>query len=320
MVLESKLMKRSEAVLLLGGAVAGASAPAFGQSLVTLKAGGVPEESATTALYAEQGGIFRRYGLDVHLEVQRSGTAVAAAVAGGAYQVGKSSIVPLIIAHAKGIPFVIVAPGGLYSAANPHIGLLVRADSPIKTAADMNGKTLGVSALEDLYTLGIKNWIDKNGGNSSTLKIVELPLSAIQGALEAGRIDAGGSTTPQLPESLAGGKVRLLAWMFDSIAPLFMYTGWFSMLDYVKKNRKTIDEFARAMEQSAQYVNGHHQQTIDMLSKYTGIEPSTIAHMTRATMGTSLDPKLLQPAIDVCAKYKVIPSAFNAREMLLGQT
>jgi NitT/TauT family transport system substrate-binding protein len=311
-------MNRRTAIALAGAGLAGIPSIASAVALTSLNAAGVPEESATSALFAEQSGIFRHYGLDVDLEQQRSGTAIAAGVAGGAYQVGKSSIVPLIIAHSKGIPFVIVAPGGLYSSAHPHIGLLVRADSPIKTAADMNGKTLGVSALDDLYTIGIKNWIDKNGGNSSTLKIVELPLSAIQGALELGRIDAGGSSTPQLQDGVDSGKVRVLAWMFDSVAPLFMYTGWFCTTDYVKQNRKVVEDFSRAIRQSAQYCNDHHQQTIDMLSKYSGIEPSTIAHMTRATMGTTLDPKLVQPAIDVCVKYKVIAAPFDARDMLVG--
>lgn len=309
-------MKRSDAVLLLGGALASAPYPAFGQSLTHLTAAGVPEEAVTSVLWAEQSGIFRRNGLDVDLQPQSSGTAIAAGVAGGAYQIGKSSIVPLIIAHAKGIPFVIVAPGGLYRAASPHIALLVRADSPIKTAADMNGKTLGVSALEDLYTLGIKNWIDKNGGNSSTLKIVELPASAVPSALETNRIDAGGSVMPQLQSALDTGKVRILAHMFDAIAPEFMYTAWFTTADYLKNNRKIVAAFARSVGQAALYVNGHHQQTIDMLSKFTNIEPGVVAKMVRATMGTTLDPKLVQPAIDVVVKYKVIQAAFDAREIL----
>ncbi|HXP92327.1 MAG TPA: ABC transporter substrate-binding protein [Candidatus Binatia bacterium] len=309
-------MKRSDAVLLLGGAVAGYPLAASGQGLTMLKAAGVPEEAVTSVLWAEQSGLFRRYGLDVDLQPQRSGTAIAAGVAGGAYQIGKSSIVPLITAHAKGIPFIIVAPGGLYRSAKPHIALLVRADSPIKTAVDMNGRTLGVSALEDLYTIGIKNWMDKNGGNSTTLKIVELPLSAIEGGLETGRIDAGGSVMPALQSSLDSGKVRILAHMFDAVAPEFMYTAWFTATDYLKNNRKTVAAFARAESQAAAYVNGHPQQTIDMLSKYTAIEPGVIARMTRASLGTTLDPKLLQPCVDMCAKYKVIASAFDARDML----
>ena len=38
--------------------------------------------------------------------------------------------------------------------------------------------------------------------------------------------------------------------------------------------------------------------------------------MTRALMATTLDPKLIQPVIDVCVRYKTIPSAFDATAMI----
>jgi NitT/TauT family transport system substrate-binding protein len=308
-------MNRSAAIAALGVAVL-ATQRAEAQSLVDLKAAGVPEESATPVLWAQESGLFQREGISVELDSQRSGTAIAAGVAGGGYQVGKSSIIPLITAFAKGIPFVLVAPGGLYRASKPHIAMIVAADSPIKTAADMNGKTLGVSALDDLYTLGIKLWLDKNGGDSSTLKIVELPLPAITDAIVAGRIDAGGSATPALQAAVASGKVRVLAHMFDAIAPEFMYTGWFSTKSYVASHLQAVRDFSRAERQAAAYVNDHPGQTVDTLSKFTGISADVIAKMTRAQMGTVLDPKLIQPVVDVCVRYKVIPAPINAADMI----
>jgi NitT/TauT family transport system substrate-binding protein len=308
-------MKRSEAVLLVGSGVV-APLAAGAQSLTSMAVAAVPEESVTPVLWAQQSGIFRRIGLSVDVVSERSGTAISAGVAGGAYQIGKSSIVPLIIAHSKGIPFVIVAPGGLYRSARPHIAMIGRRDSPIKVAADMNGKTIGVSALDDLYTISIKDWIDKNGGDSTTLKIVEMPTSAVMAALEARRIDAGGTSTPQLQEALDTGNVKVLAYMFDSIAPQFMYSGWFTTADYLKDNGKLIAGFARAESEAAAYVNGHAQETVSLLAKFSSINPDAIAKMVRASMGTTLDPKLLQPVIDVCAHYKVIPASFSAREML----
>jgi NitT/TauT family transport system substrate-binding protein len=309
-------MRRGTAISLLGAAFAAARGRAEGQALVALKAAGVPEESATPVLWAEQSGLFQRNGLTVELDAQRSGTAIAAGVAGGGYQVGKSSIIPLITAFAKGIPFVLVAPGGLYRAAKPHIAMIVAAGSPIRTASDMNGKTLGVSALDDLYTLGIKWWMDKNGGDSSTLKIVELPLPAITDAIVAGRIDAGGSATPALQAALDSGKVRVLSYMFDAIADEFMYTGWFSNSNYVASHLQIMRSFSRAERQAAEYVNDHPAQTVDALSKFTAISPDVIAKMTRAQMGTALDPKLIQPVVDVCVHYKVIPAPIDAAQMI----
>jgi NitT/TauT family transport system substrate-binding protein len=312
-------IERRLAISMLGAAVLATREGAVGQELDTLKAAGVPEESATPVLWAEQSGLFRTGGLTVDLESQRSGTVIAAGVAGGAYQVGKSSIIPLITAFAKGIPFVLVAPGGLYRSSKPHIAMIVAADSPIRTAADMNGKTLGVSALDDLYTLGIKQWMDKNGGDSSTLKIVELPLPAVTDAIVSGRIDAGGSATPALQAALDSGKVRVLSYMFDAIASEFMYTGWFSNRTYVASHLGIMRDFSRAERQAAAYVNEHPAQTVALLSKFTAIKPDIIAKMTRAQMGTTLDPKLIQPVVDVCVRYKVIPSPIDAAQMIASQ-
>ena len=309
-------VKRGAAISLLGAAVLAPAVSARAQTVVTLKAAGVPEVSAVPVLWAEQKGLFRRVGLEVDLDPQRSGTAIAAGVAGGGYQVGKSSIIPLIIAFAKGVPFQLVAPGGLYRAAKPHIAMIVAANSPIRTAADMNGKTLGVSALDDLYTLGIRWWMDKNGGDSSTLKIVELPLPAVRDAIVAGRIDAGGSATPALQAALDSGTVRVLSYMFDAIAPEFMYTAWFSNKDFIASHLDAVRNFSRAERQAAAYVNEHPEQTVDMLSKFTSIKPEVIAKMTRAQMGTALDPKLLQPVVDVCVRYKAISAPIDAAKMI----
>lgn len=305
-----------KAVLAGLGSVVLATRGAEAQSLISLKAAGVPEESATPVLWAQQRGLFQRAGISVDLQSQRSGTAIAAGVAGGGYQVGKSSIIPLITAFAKGIPFVLVAPGGFYRASKPTIAMIVAADSPIKTAADMNGKTIGVSALDDLYTLAIKLWIDKNGGDSSTLKIVELPLPAIADAIAAGRIDAGGSAMPALQAALDSGKVRVLSHMFDAFAPEFMYTAWFSTKSTVASQLQAIREFSRVERQAAAYVNEHPEQTVDALSKFTGISADVIAKMTRAHMGTVLDPKLIQPVVDVCVRYNIIPAPINAADMI----
>ena len=70
------------------------------------------------------------------------------------------------------------------------------------------------------------------------------------------------------------------------------------------------------MRDAATYTNAHHQQTVDLLAKYTGATTETIARMRRVPVATTVDPKLIQPTIDVCAKYKVIPATFDAREMI----
>jgi NitT/TauT family transport system substrate-binding protein len=309
-------MKTSRRSAIVSLACASLAGPALAQSLKTIKAAGVPEDSATPVLWAQQSGIFRRYGLDVQLESQRSGAAIVAGVVGGAYQIGKSSLAALVIAHTKGVPIVCIAPAGLYDTANPVIALLVKADSPFRTGADLNNKTVAVSSLNDVYTLAAKAWVDQNGGNSSTLKLLELPVTAVAEAVANGRVDAAGCAMPALQEALDGGRVKILSHFYDAIAPRFLVQAWFTTSDYAKKNPGVVRAFARGEHDGAVYANAHHQQTVDAEAKFTGIEAGVIAKMTRFTYATSLDARDIQPLIDVSAKYKVISAPYDARELI----
>jgi NitT/TauT family transport system substrate-binding protein len=298
------------AAFVLSGAVARA------QALTPIRMAGSVNDDVTPMLVALANGSLKRAGMDVTLDKATSGSAVSAGVVGGTYQIGKSSVAGLITAHAKGFPFVFVAPGGLYESKAPVTALMVRADSAIRNGADLNGKTVAVSSIGDLYTLSLKGWVDQHGGDSTTLKLTEIPLSSVPAALEAGRIDAGCLEEPEVSEALESGKTRVIGHMFDSIAPRFMYTGWFSTLEFATQNRPLLDRFRAAFRDAANYSNAHHAETVAVSSQFTLIDPAIVAKGTRVTAQTVLDPKLIQPVIEASAKYKTIPASFDARDMI----
>jgi len=293
--------------------------PAAGaQTATTLAVAGVPEDSITPVLYGVQSGLFKRNGLDVQLTPERSGPAITAGVAGGAYQIGKSSITPLILAHSKGLALVIVAPAGVYNSSAPIDGMFVRTDSPVKTAADLNGKTFGVYGIGDIWTISARAWMDKNGGDSASLKFVELPISAMVEAIASGRVDAGAMNEPALEVALTSPRIRLLSRPLAGIAPRFLYTAWFASTEYAAAHRPAMDAFGRAMREAATYCNAHHEQTVDLISGFTSVDAATIRKMQRVEQGVGSDPKLVQPVIDQMAKSKAIPAPFDARELFLS--
>lgn len=293
--------------------------PAVGSAaaLTAVRVGGVPEDSITPALWAAQSGTFKKFGLDVDVQSQRSGSNVASAVLGGSYAFGKSSLPSLIIAHTKNIPFVLVAPGGLYEAANPIIRLLVRSDSPFKTGADLNGKTIAVSSLSDMYVIATRDWVEKHGGDAASLKLIEMPISAVAPALEQGRIDAGCCIEPELQAALASGKVKALCAPCDAISPDYLYSGWFTTADYAAKNKAVVEAFGKAILEANAYCAKHHSETEAALSKFSSVPVATIAKMRRVNDATVLDAKLIQPLIDAAARTNVIPKSFDAKELLV---
>lgn len=303
---------------LLAGTAALAVAPlaARAQALTPISAAGTPEDGYTPALWAQAAGIFRAHGLDARFSTMRSGSATVAAVVGGAYEFGKGSIMSLINAHIHGVPVVLIFPGGVYHPTLPHSGMIVRADSPIKTGADLDGKLVAVSALDDLFTIGAYAWADAHGGDWRTLKLVEIPADAIPSAVESGRVDVGNTVDPYLRAALDTKQVRFLADTDSAIAPSFIETCWFATHDYVRANPSVIAAFRAALHEASVYANGHHAQTVNVFAQFTKMDPGVVARMTRMNYGTELDPRLIQPVIDDAAKYKVIPATFDASDFI----
>jgi NitT/TauT family transport system substrate-binding protein len=316
------LRTRRSALAALGAAAATLTVPriARAQTPIPLVLAGVPEDSITPVLYGIQSGLFKKYGLDVTVQAQRSGPAISSAVLGGAYQIGKASITPLILGHAKGVPFTVVAPAGIYNASAPIDGMFVRVDSPYKTAADLNGKTFGVYGIGDIFTIATKTWLARNGGDPASAKFVELPISAMVPAIETGRVDAGSMNEPALQTAKTSPKLRLLSHLFAAVAPRFMYTAWFTTASYAAANPAVIASFQRAMREAATYANAHHDETVALISDFTSVDPSVIRAMQRVEQGVALDPKLVQPVIDAMAQFDDIPAGFDASALLLAKS
>src|SRR5580692_3554709 len=169
------------------------------------------DDDATPFIWAIQSGLFRRNGIDADLARATSGAASVAGVIGGSFQIAKSSVTSLCAAHSRGLPLIWIAPGGEYdNALPPVIGLIVRADGPIKTGSDLNGKTVGVSALNDFFSLAARAWTDAHGGDSSTIKLTEIPMSQTSAAVATGRVDAAIVVQPFFEQAKADPKVRII--------------------------------------------------------------------------------------------------------------
>jgi len=69
------------------------------------------------------------------------------AVIGGAYEMGKGSLIASLVAHLKGLPLTIVGNGAVWDPKSPFSLMVAAADSPVKSGADLNGKTLSTAAL-----------------------------------------------------------------------------------------------------------------------------------------------------------------------------
>ena len=292
----------------VGSAIAAAALPRYARSqeLTTIRVGLAEGDDATPALYALKVGLFKKYGLDAQVVRMRSGAASLAALAGNAIEVGGTSMLSFLLAHAKGVPLSIVAPLAVYAPESLYAALIVKKDSAYKSAHDLNGKTIGTPALHDLNWIATVAWVDQNGGDSSTMKTIELPSSAIAAAIEEGRIDTSTVTTPRYVQAVNAGKVRILGHSYDAIAKNFMFAAYVAQNDWALKNADAVARFGRAIRDASRYANTHHADTLPIYAEFAKIDVKEIADAPRAVSPPYVEVKAVQPLIDVAVKYKLL--------------
>jgi NitT/TauT family transport system substrate-binding protein len=275
----------------------------------------VAVEPAGEAFYGKEIGIFQKHGLDVTVSTADNGGVVIAAVVGGSSDIGYTNIISLEIAHKNGVPIQAIAPAGLFDASEkPAAFVLVKKDSPLKTAADLSGKTIAMSPLKSLGEVGVDAWLDKSGGDSSKVKYVELPFPAMQAALDQGRVDAAFMIEPFATRSLSTS--RVIGQPFASIAPAFIQGAWFTTTAWADAHPAIVKRFADAMAETRDWAAKDTTKRAGILSKYTGVDVAVLEAIPRQNFAKSLTAALLQSTIDASAKYKVLSSSFSADDLI----
>lgn len=280
----------------------------------TVRLGDLPIEADGQPFYAEKLGLFKKAGLDVQVIPIPNGAAILSAVLGGSMEIGVSNIISLASAYKRGIKIACVAGSSLYTSKAPTSALMVANNSTIRSARDLSGKIVAVNGLRNITQLAPMAWIDKNGGDSSTVKFIELSFPEMIPAVSQGRVDAVLVAEPAI--SSARGTARILGYPYDAVASRFLLGCFFATTTYLDQNRQSVKRVVDVLRTAGEWANKHHAESGQMLAAVTKMDVNVIQNMTRATYPDQMLPSDVQPVIDLAAKYGVIAETFPATELI----
>jgi NitT/TauT family transport system substrate-binding protein len=275
-----------------------------------LPVGTAPNDSAGPTFYAEALGYYKQAGLNVTLSFMNATTA---GLAGGALSVAAMPTTLAAIARDKGVPFVMIAPLSLYVSTNPDHALVVLKNAPYRTAADLSGKTIGTRDLGNMSYFAARAWIDKNGGDSKSIHWFELSDPLDVDAMKAGRLDAASISEPALTPAMRGGDIRVLAPVFDAIAPRFLVAGCVTTEAFAKAHPDVVRAYADVIAKTARWANANQTQSGAMLEKYT--QAPVPAGASRALYAERLRISDVQPVLDLMLATGQIKTAQRASDL-----
>ena len=170
----------------------------------------VPQRGAWDTSISEIGqkaGIFKKHGLNLDLLFTGAGAEVMGAIIGGSIDLSVASGISTVIGgYGKGAPLRIFSSE---MAGQPEIYWFVPANSPIKTLADMNGKTIGYSATGSSSHAALLALLSQEKVSAVPTALGGVTLSITAGM--SGQVDAAWSAMPYGLKDLEEGKIRIIA-------------------------------------------------------------------------------------------------------------
>lgn len=279
-----------------------------------LSVGIPPGYMGAIADYGIDRGFFANAGISLQRSVLNSGAVIATAVTGGSIDLGAVNVGSLASARLRGVPLRIVAPSAVVSRGYSGDAVLVTKSSPLRPGPDFNGKTVAIVALKTVQHAAFLAWLERRGADPSSVKMFEMPLPEMAAALDAGRVDAAITVEPFTTEVLASH--RAFGSLYEAMTLPFLIFAFCASESWLTANADAARRFAGAVRQAGTWANGHQAECRRLLASTMKLSPAVADAMSLPIAGTSLDPALIQPVIDVMVKYGFLAQAVAPSEMI----
>jgi len=291
---------------------------AAGGETKTLRVSYVPYVGAAPFVLGIEQGFFEERGLQIEDRQGPAPAPIMAQVVSGQLDVGFTTIPALISAVAGGAPLKAISPfDGIIDPENPQGAILVKQDSGITSPKDLEGKQVGVVALQSELDVLLQEVVERDGGDPSQVESVQIPFPEMNAALDAGRVDAVVNVEPFLTQAKDQGGIEEISYPEVEVVPEQAVTAFVASDQFIEENPDTVEQFRAAMEESLQYAADNPEEAQDTMTEVGEIEPDLLR---RINLGLIFDPVLDEESIEtftaLMEKHGFVEDAPPASELL----
>jgi NitT/TauT family transport system substrate-binding protein len=307
-MLRPALRLPSLAAVLVAALFAAACGGGGGGSATTdLTIGVIPIVDVAPIYLGVKQGFFSAEGLNVSLQTAQGGAAIVPGVVSGQFQIGFSNTTSLLLAASKGLPLKVVAAGvASTGATGKDFGaVIVKGNSPIRTAADLAGKRVAVNTLKNINTTTVNKVVRDAGGDAAGITYVELPFPNIAAAIAKGDVDAGQVVEPFLTIATGQGDRQVVS-NYAGTDPDLMVGMYFTSQAFATKNPKVVGGFTTAMNKSLAYASSHPDEARAALNSYTKIDAKVQKDMVLPKWPSTIDKDSVRTLADLAQQDGLI--------------
>ncbi|MEU4548163.1 ABC transporter substrate-binding protein [Nonomuraea dietziae] len=302
-------------VLLVSGLTACGGDGGAAQEKTTLTVGVVPVPSSAPLFIAEKNGFFKAEGLTVKTEIIQAPQAVMPKILNGSMDAFLTSYVSLLAINDSGAAKLRLFQH-VQTAAPGIASVVVPKDSPIRTAADLKGKTVGVNVLKALGQTVTNAHLQQAGLKPDDVKFTQVPFADQLTALSTKKIDAAWLVEPFLTAAKKDlGAVEVIDTTSGPTAGLPL-DAWGVSEEWLTKNPKTAAAFHRALAKAQQVASADRNAINAVIPTYTQIPAAAASAMKLGEFSTEVDKASFQKLADLLHGYGYLKSKPDVTTMI----
>lgn len=301
-------MKRRTALTVIAAASAGVVLPARAQGTTKIVYGYTAVTDFASVFVAAEQGYFRKRALEVELKFIPINSTIPAALQADSLQIGGPTPSVFLQSVDGGLDHVVVAGAGVTSKALTGFGLVARAGSGIRNAADCTGKKIGVPGLGAFLHVTFRGWLKSQGVDYKKVNFVEAAFPQHGDLLRGGSLDAVVTADPfmsRITDSGAGYVASYYSTFLPDGQPTIVHA---ARRDWVEKNPAAARAFREAVVEAAAFMQQAKNDAAvrAAIGKYIKLPPEVLAKMQISPPGPVVTTKQLAYWVDLMKDQEML--------------
>lgn len=274
-------------------------------------------ETAAMRLGAQK-GFFKEAGVDLRITDTSSGAASITALIAGQFDVVFANTVSVMQGRDKGLPLIMIDAASTSTGVQgkDFSALVVSSKNTMKSAKELSGKVIASNTVKNIGEISARLSVAKAGGDASSVKVVEMPFSNMEQALEQGQIDAAWMVEPFHTTAVQHG-LRDIASNYVDTAPHLTAAAFVSTDNIVKDKADMIKKLRTAIAKSAEYANTHPEEIRALIPTFTKITPAIANAFVIPRYDAAVNVASLEAMLPEMRRLDMISSNFKVDSVIL---
>lgn len=236
-------------------------------------------------------GYFAQEGLEVDTSTSAGGAVGIPGLIGGAYDIAQSNTVSGLLAFNQGLDVQAIAPGAKMQPHAPTTEMVGRKGEVFKTAADLEGKSIGVNNRNGIVWLYARAWVKARGGDPSRVSFREVPFPQMEDAVKRRNVDAAFMVEPFKSAALKGADLAVVGSPFNEVQPGTDAGQYLTTGRYAAQHPENVRKFVRALRRGVEWYNANLQTAAaqQIVSDFTKLPVAVLKEITLPPMPTQIE-------------------------------